>query len=91
MSHTSPQLTLRNCDTFRVRYRASNHKINYVTQVQEIINFKGNLNCIIGSKVTVILLEGWILHVGGIALERVCFYNTDFKEYNIYIIFIVSL
>ena len=32
---------------------ASNNKIDYVTQAEEILNLKGNLNCIIDSKVTV--------------------------------------
>ena len=31
-----------------------------------------NLNCFIGSKVTAILLNGWILPTGGVALGRVC-------------------
>ena len=30
------------------------------------------INCIIGSKVTETLLEGWILPVGGVASGRVC-------------------
>ena len=37
-----------------------------------MLNFKGNLNCMIGSKVTTVLLEGWILPIGGVASGRVC-------------------
>ena len=57
---------------FRVRVRASNHKIDYIIKVKEILNLEVNLNCIIGSKVTVVLLKGLILPIGGVALGRVC-------------------
>ena len=50
----------------RVRDRASNHIINYVTQVEDISNLKENLNCIIGSKVKAFLLEGRLLPIGGV-------------------------
>ena len=33
-------------------------------------------NLIIGSKVTAILMNGWILPIGGVALGRVCACNT---------------
>ena len=36
-----------------------------------ILNLKGYQNFIIGSKVTAILLSGWILPIGGVALARV--------------------
>ena len=52
--------------------RATSLKINYVAQVKEILNLKGNLNCIIGSKVTANLLEGLILPIGGVASGRDC-------------------
>ena len=32
---------------------------------KEILNLKGHLNCNTGSKVTAILPNGWILHIGG--------------------------
>ena len=32
---------------------------------KEILNLKGHLNCITGSEVTAILLNGWILPIGG--------------------------
>ena len=50
----------------------SDHKIDYVIQGLEVLNLKGNQNGIIGSKVTAILLEVWILSVGGVASEKAC-------------------
>ena len=44
---------------------AFSHKIDYVTIFKEILNLEGHLNRITGSKVTVILLNGWILPIGG--------------------------
>ena len=40
--------------------------------LKEILNLKGHPNRITGSKVTAILLNGWILPVGGVASGRVC-------------------
>ena len=42
------------------------HKIDYVTILKEILNPGGHTNCITGSKFTAILLNGWILPVGGV-------------------------
>ena len=39
---------------------------------EEIQNFEGHLNHCIGSKVTLILLNGWILPTGRVASGRVC-------------------
>ena len=44
----------------------------YVTIFKEILNLEGHPNRIAGSKVTVILLNGWILPIGGASLGRVC-------------------
>ena len=55
--------------------KATSHKIDYVAHVQDILNLKGNLNCISSSKVTVILLEGEFLPIGGVASGRVCACN----------------
>ena len=44
---------------------AFSHKIDYVTIFREILNPKGHPNCITGLKFTVILLNGWILPIGG--------------------------
>ena len=48
-----------------VEYGAFTHKIDYVTIFKEIINLEGHPNCITGSKVTVILLNGWLFLIGG--------------------------
>ena len=47
------------------------HKIDYVTTFKEILNPEGHPNCIIGSKVTAILLNGLILPIGGASAGRV--------------------
>ena len=44
---------------------AFSHKIDYVTFFLEIVNLEGHPNTITGSRVTVILLKGWILLIGG--------------------------
>ena len=51
---------------------ALSHKIDYFTIFYKILNLEGHLNRITGSKVTVILLNGWILPIGGVALGSVC-------------------
>ena len=51
---------------------AFSHKIDYVTIFKEILNPKGHPNCITGSKVTAILLNGWILSFSGASSGRVC-------------------
>ena len=49
---------------------ALSHKIDYVTIFQEILNPEGHPNRITGSNVTVILLNGWILPIGGASLVK---------------------
>ena len=44
---------------------AFSHEIDYVTVFKEILNLEGHPNCITGSKVMAILLNGWILPIGG--------------------------
>ena len=51
---------------------ALSHKIDYVAIFKEILNLEGHLNRITGSRVTAILLNGWVLPVGGVASGRVC-------------------
>ena len=38
--------------------------------IKNFINPKGHQNPISGSKVTAILLKGWILPIGGVSLEK---------------------
>ena len=44
----------------------------FFTIFKKILNLEGHPNCITGSKVMVILLNGWLLPIGGVALGRVC-------------------
>ena len=46
---------------YKVADGAFNHKMDYVTIFKEILNPEGHPNCITDSKVTAILLNGWIL------------------------------
>ena len=39
---------------------AFSHKIDYITIYLEILNLERHQNCITGSRVTVILLNGWL-------------------------------
>ena len=48
-----------------VRDSSSSYKIDYVIVVKTFLNPKGHHNRINGSKVTAILLKGWISPVGG--------------------------
>ena len=51
---------------------AFSHKINCFPYFEEILNLEGHLNRFIGSTVTAILVNGWILPSGGVASGRVC-------------------
>ena len=53
-----------------VRFGDSNHKLYYLAKVQSIPNLKGYQNWIIGSKVTAIFLNGWILPNVGLQWEE---------------------
>ena len=48
------------------------HKIDYNKNWLKILNLKVHENRNTGSRVTGILLNGWIFPIGGVALERVC-------------------
>ena len=65
-------LFLRHCQAQTIWDGVSNHKIDYVASVKGILNLKGYRNPIIGSKITAILLNVWILPSGGAASGRVC-------------------
>ena len=51
---------------------AFSHKIDYILILMKILNPEGHPNRITGSKVTAILLNGWILPIGGASSGRVC-------------------
>ena len=59
----------RNAQT--VRDSSSSYKIDYVIVMKTFLNPEGHKNRTRGSKVTAILLKGWILLIGGVALGRV--------------------
>ena len=51
---------------------AFSHKRDYFTMFLEILNLEGHQNCIPGSRVTSIVLNGWTLPIGEAASGRVC-------------------
>ena len=65
-------LPLRRHQAQRFWDGATSHKIDYVAQAWGILNLKGYQNCIIGSKVMAILLNGQLLPICWVALQRVC-------------------
>ena len=58
-----------------VKNGASSHKTNYI----DILNLVGHLNRCIGTKVTAILLNGWILPNGGVA-QQACYRCNRLNE-----------
>ena len=44
---------------------AFSHKIDYIAIFWQILNPGGHQNCITGSRVTAILLNWWLLPIGG--------------------------
>ena len=63
------KISLRRRQALMVEDGAFSHKIDYVA----ILNIEGHQNCITGSRVTAILLNEWILPIGGAsAVEGVC-------------------
>ena len=59
------KISLRRRHALMVEVGAFSHEIDYVTIFREILNLKAHPNRITGSKVTAILLSGWILPIGG--------------------------
>ena len=55
-----------------MRGNSSSYKIDYILLAKDILNPKEYQNCIIDSKVTAILLKGWMWSLGEVALGRVC-------------------
>ena len=51
---------------------AFSHKIDWGRIFLEILNLKRHQNRIVGSKVTAILLNGWVFPIGGVTSGRVC-------------------
>ena len=59
------KISLRRRHARAVADGAFSNKIDYVTIFKEILNPEGHPNRITSSKVTTILLNGWILPIGG--------------------------
>ena len=55
-----------------VKDNSSSYKIDYVLVIKTFPNPEWHQNFISGSKVTAILLKGWILPIGGASAVRVC-------------------
>ena len=72
VSQSVIQLALRRRHAKMVRDSTSSYKIDYVIVIKNFLNPKGHQNPISGSKVTAILLKGWILSIGGSSSGRVC-------------------
>ena len=59
------KIPLRGRHTLMVEDGAFSHKIDYVAIFYKILNLEEHQNLITGSKVTAILLNVWILPIGG--------------------------
>ena len=60
-----PPTALRRRHAQTVRDSTSSYKIDYVIVIKNFLNLEGHHNPTSGSKVTDILLKGWILPIGG--------------------------
>ena len=69
VSNALPPLALHCCQAQLVRNGASSHNRIFCTFLGHSKS-QGYQNCIMGSKVVAILLNGWILPIGAIATER---------------------
>ena len=65
MSDPLVPTALRRHHAQTVRDSSSNYKIEYVKVIKKFLNPKEHQSPISGSKVTAILLRGWILSIGG--------------------------
>ena len=72
MSEPFPPTYLQRRHAQTVRDSTSSYKIDYVIVIKNFLNPKGHQNPISGSKVTVILMKGWILPIGVASSGRVC-------------------
>ena len=64
-----------------VEDRAFRHKIEYFMIFLKIVNLKWHRNPITGSSVTAILLNGWILPIGGASAVDCAAYPLFFINY----------
>ena len=75
------KISLRRRHAQTVKNGASSHITNYIKIFSMILNLEGHLNSCIGSA---ILLNGWILPIGGIESGWVCLgaYAADLYSKN---------
>ena len=59
------KISLWHCHAMMVEDDAFSYIVGYVAILLEILNLKGHPNLITDSRVPVILLNGWILPIGG--------------------------
>ena len=67
MSEPFPPTALQRRHAQTVRDSTSSYKIDCIIVIKNILNPEGHQNPTSGSKVTPILLKGWIWPVGGVA------------------------
>ena len=65
LSHIFPPTALRGRHAKTVGDSSSSYKIDYGIGIKNFLNPEGHQNCISGSKITAILLKGWILPICG--------------------------
>ena len=77
MSQPFPPTALRRRHSQTVKDSTFSYKIDSVIVIKNFLNPEGHQNPISGSKVTAILLKGWILPIGEASAEeglrRVCY------------------
>ena len=67
-----PPTALRHRHAQMVRDSTSSYKIDYTIVIKNFLNPEGHQNPINGSKVTVLLLNAWILPIGEVSSGKVC-------------------
>ena len=72
MSQPFPPTDLQRRQGQTVRDSKSSYKMDYVIVIKNFLNPEVHQNPISGSKVTVILLTGWILPIGEASSGRAC-------------------
>jgi hypothetical protein len=72
LSQPFPPPALWRRHALTLRDSTSSYKIDSVIVIMNFPHPKGHQNLISGSKVTAILLKGWILPIGGASSGRVC-------------------
>ena len=65
VSQPFPPTVVRRRHAQTVRVSTSSYKIDYVIMIKNFLNPEGHQNPFSGSKVTAILLKGWIWPIGG--------------------------